>query len=311
MVKRDYGSYSAESTIASSQYDGSMCTIDEEEGIQYWTPVKIPRGKTINKDYKSDRTVSVTADTAETDSLLGSEDSDIDNMAAKLLAWLGFENNPFSSGADIRNTKAADMRLAMLSNFSTAYNVVSISLALDIMQEIYPASPEDKSLCSSALIAGMIAGQLAGGALGDILGRHVAMTVVMMLQIIGAIVTALSSDGYEMSIYVFIAIWRFVLGLGCGGVYPLAATITAEASSVKQSSSKSIALAFSMQGVGYLAAPLFTALLAFLFPHDHWLCWRCLLGVGARPGICLMHLRKTTQLPVTKTQQTHQTTQYY
>ena len=114
---------------------------------------------------------------------------------------LGFETNPLVSnestqdGKHQRNSGAADLRLSMLSNFSTSYNIVSISLALDMMGSIYETlTVTDKSLCSSALLAGMILGQLGGGALGDVMGRHVAMTIVMFLQIIASVASAFSFD---------------------------------------------------------------------------------------------------------------------
>ncbi len=265
----------------------------DEEGMMHWVPIKIPDAISTRKEYKSDRTCSTTECT-ETESLLGLTDLD-DTLACQLFAFLGFENNPFASGGDIRNTKAADMRLAMLSNFSTAYNVVSISMALEIMHEIYDTSPAEKSLCSSALIAGMIAGQLVGGAVGDILGRHLAMAVVMVLQIVGALATAASFDGV-VSIYNSIAFWRFILGVGCGGVYPLAATITAEANAERKESSKAVALAFSMQGAGYFVAPLLTTFLTSILPSSPWLCWRLVLGFGAIPGLWLIALRARTQM---------------
>jgi PHS family inorganic phosphate transporter-like MFS transporter len=144
------------------------------------------------------------------------------------------------------------MRLAMLSNFSTAYNIVSISLALHMMDSVYlDATSEDKALCSSALIAGMIVGQLGGGTLGDVLGRHVAMTCVMFLQVVSAFFSALSTDfticGFEIGIYTVLAVWRFVLGIGAGGVYPLAATITSESTQTPEERGKSVALTFAMQ----------------------------------------------------------------
>jgi hypothetical protein len=117
---------------------------------------------------------------------------------------LGFSRNPFESRSEFLNSSASDMRLAMLSNFSTAYNIVSISLALSIMQNIYPATPQDKSFCSSALIAGMIVGQVVGGTIGDILGRHLAIALVMTLQVVGALVSSLAFDGHY-SIYLFLA----------------------------------------------------------------------------------------------------------
>ena len=287
-----------------SCYDSFGSFNDNEEGSLHWAPIKIPDSMSTRKENRSDRTCSL-SDCTEADSLLESNDHN-ESLADRIFALFGFENNPFGSGGGIRNSRAADMRLAMLSNFSTAYNVVSISMALDIMHSIYHSSPEVKSLCSSALIAGMIAGQVAGGAVGDILGRHLAMTVVMTLQIVGALATATATDGY-VSIYTWIAFWRFILGLGCGGVYPLAATITAEANSETKESSKAVALAFSMQGIGYLVAPVLTTLLTTVLSHENWLCWRLVLGFGAIPGLWLLVLRIRTQLFIRRPVASHGT----
>jgi PHS family inorganic phosphate transporter-like MFS transporter len=219
---------------------------------------------------------------------------------------LGFSSDPFSEGNDgTRNTKASDLRLTMLSNFSTAYNLVSISLALTIMEGIYDTTPQDKSLCSSALIAGMIVGQLLGGIIGDVLGRHMAMAVVISLQVVGAVATAFSCDyssntvEFTTNIYVVLASWRFLLGLGCGGVYPLAATITAESNSDsndKVDSSKLVALSFSMQGVGYCITPVIGWVLVSILDEHSDLAWRLLLGFGALPGLYLMLLRLKRQI---------------
>lgn len=198
-----------------------------------------------------------------------------------------------------RNSAAADLRLSMLSNFSTAYNVLSISLALDILAHgHHQVTAADKSLCSSALFAGMIVGQLGGGALGDILGRHLAMTLVMLLQVLASLLSSFSTDirlGFvAINIFHVLAFWRFVLGLGCGGVYPLAATLTAESSSSDSSVESSdntkgrcVALAFSFQGVGYLVVPIVAYVVVSVLGESSDLAWRLLLGFGAVPGIAL------------------------
>jgi len=212
-----------------------------------------------------------------------------------------------------RNSAAADMRLSVLSNFSTAYNVLCISLALDILSNIHPEmTVDDTSACSSALFAGMILGQLVGGALGDILGRHVAMTVVMLLQVLASLLSCLSTDihiesiGIEFSIFQVLACCRFVLGIGCGGIYPLSATLTAESSNNDtdaanstdgsennhhHNKAKSGAMAFSFQGVGYLAVPINCYILVKLFGESSDVAWRLLLGFGAVPGILLTVIR--------------------
>lgn len=192
-----------------------------------------------------------------------------------------------------RNSAVADVRLSMISNFSAAYNTVNISLALTLMRSTHP--PEDApsiANCSSALIAGMIIGQLGGGLLGDWLGRHMAMAVTLTLQICAAFMSAWSDVIItDWNVYTLLACWRFLLGVGCGGVYPLAATITAESSSDAQEKAKSVALMFSFQGVGYLAVSLSAYLFVCIFGEESDLAWRFLLGFGSLPGLVLIATR--------------------
>jgi len=87
--------------------------------------------------------------------------------------------------------------------------------------------------------------------------------------------------------------WRFLLGFGCGGVYPLAAIISAESPSLGSGTDKSkiVALTFSMQGVGFLIVPFTACALLFLFGERSDYSWRFLLGLGCMPGILLGYLR--------------------
>ena len=90
-----------------------------------------------------------------------------------------------------------------------------------------------------------------------------------------------------------LAIWRFFLGVGCGGVYPLAATLTAEstASQTAEYRAKLVALTFSMQGVGYLSAPSIAYVLVLGLGEESDLAWRALLGMGCIPGLFLLFNR--------------------
>lgn len=224
--------------------------------------------------------------------------NDKHTLMDSVFEMLGFRSNPISlrTKAGARNSSAADLRLSMLSNFSTAYNIISISLSLDILKDLYPVSPEASSLCSSALIAGMIVGQLVGGALGDIIGRHRAMAAVMLLQVISAFASACSVEmkipffDQHLSIVHVLAIWRFILGLGCGGVYPLAATLTAESSKSNEDRAKTVVLTFSSQGVGYLVVPAVAWIIATML-HNSDFSWRLILGFGSVPGAALIIIR--------------------
>ena len=212
---------------------------------------------------------------------------------------------------------------AMISNFSTSYNVVNISLVLPILKELHPGSSEkDTAMVASSLLAGMIFGQLIGGALGDSwLGRMGALRMVMALQIAASLASAfVGTSGIvsHESIFLWLAGWRFVLGIGCGGVYPLAAVISAEEGKQQErrgrplaenpgtggedhperstnnpSSVKRVVLTFSMQGIGFVAVPL-VAVFLFSCASDLNLVWRSMLGIGALPGgvlICLQCVR--------------------
>ena len=71
----------------------------------------------------------------------------------------------------------------------------------------------------------------------------------MALSILGALCSAfavpITSD--ESSIFTFLAITRFFLGMGVGGVYPLSATIAAESATSNASRGTSTQIVFSMQ----------------------------------------------------------------
>jgi PHS family inorganic phosphate transporter-like MFS transporter len=191
---------------------------------------------------------------------------------------------------------------AMISNFSTSYNVVNISLVLPILEQLESHTTEaDAAAVASSLLAGMILGQIVGGALGDSwLGRLGALRLVMMLQIVASLGSACVWDRYNL--YVQLAVWRFILGVGAGGVYPLAAVLSAEQSSegtprIKSSSSEGkddslhrVVLTFSTQGAGFVAVPLVTVPL--LYGLDNLaLVWRIVLGLGSLPGIILMGMQ--------------------
>ncbi|KAL7500306.1 hypothetical protein ACHAWT_008249 [Skeletonema menzelii] len=162
----------------------------------------------------------------------------------------------------------SDQLTAMISNYSTSYNAVNVGIVLPILQyslniaknntdEPYTSprqfeitsvqstilsvvrllqnnnndedEEEQDSIVASSLLAGMIFGQLIGGYLGDVLGKRKAILLVMILQISGSIGSAcISTSSMGLNVLEQLAIWRFILGIGAGGVYPLAAVLAAE-----------------------------------------------------------------------------------
>lgn len=197
-------------------------------------------------------------------------------------------------------------------------------------------SQNNSSLVASSLMAGMIIGQLLGGILGDILGRKTAMILVMILQIGGSLGSSAifvgsttnnntdDDDDDGLTALKQLAIWRFILGVGAGGVYPLAAVMSAETTTTNEkqerdeisaaavntaeyhgvveeredseqndndtvSSFQRMALTFSTQGLGFITVPLLAYPMLEL-GVDTNIIWRVLLGMGAVPGIVVLYL---------------------
>lgn len=193
--------------------------------------------------------------------------------------------------------------VAMLSNYSTSYNVVNISMVIPILKHTMKGTtPEDVAASASSLLAGMIVGQLGGGYLGDThLGRLGALQLVMALQVVASIGGALlSSHMRRESFFVCLAIFRFLLGVGAGGVYPLAAVLSAENGKHQQRRYESpaseedkvrrVVLTFSMQGLGFITVPLLSSMLLCMTSNLDAI-WRLILAYGSVPGLVLMGAR--------------------
>jgi MFS transporter, PHS family, inorganic phosphate transporter len=152
----------------------------------------------------------------------------------------------------------------------------------------------NKSLVASSLLAGMMVGQVGGGVLGDApsVGRVKALALVMALQVVASVAAAFCQS------YVSLTACRFVLGIGAGGVYPLAAALSAEqqqqggqrCASNSAESLHRVVLTFSMQGVGFLAVPIVTVILLSVTTNLQ-VVWRMILALGCVPGLVLMLLQ--------------------
>jgi PHS family inorganic phosphate transporter-like MFS transporter len=186
---------------------------------------------------------------------------------------------------------------------STAYNLDNMSIGLVLLKARgLDPSPFAQSALTSVAFAGAIIGQLTFGYVGDCLGRGKAMQLTMALSILGALLESTSwapehndEDRGSVAIFAQLILWRFILGVGVGGVYPLAATVAAESSSDSAKSGRNSSFVFSFQGLGQVLVPL-VALFAWNVvarsnagsgPGGDW-DWRLLFGFGAVPGILLL-----------------------
>lgn len=91
-------------------------------------------------------------------------------------------------------------------------------------------------------------------------------------------------------IYSQLAFWRFILGVGIGGEYPLSASITSESSS-KADVMKNLAMVFSMQGWGTILCSLVLVTVTYTMGTNYDSQWRIALGFGGVPMAISFYFR--------------------
>lgn len=132
---------------------------------------------------------------------------------------------------------------------------------------------------------------LTFGYLGDAIGRPKAMLLTMLLVTIAAVGSGLAFLGESIQV-MWIGIFRFILGLGIGGIYPLSAAASYECKDMGSDSSDSsarAAWALFWQQPGQL----FTYAIAFLLlgifgTSDYNLQYRLMLISGIFPSIFVL-----------------------
>lgn len=85
-------------------------------------------------------------------------------------------------------------------------------------------------LISLSLLVGTFFGQIIVGILADRYGRKRLYGVELLVLTLATVLMSVSSKGALASTngLAWILSWRFIMGLGIGGDYPLSAVITAE-----------------------------------------------------------------------------------
>jgi MFS transporter, PHS family, inorganic phosphate transporter len=126
-------------------------------------------------------------------------------------------------------------------------------------------------------------GAFVFGRFADVIGRKRVYWIVAAIMIAGALGSALSP-----SYWVLIA-FRFVLGFGVGGDYPVSAVMVSEYANRKDRG-KLVGMVFGTQALGLIVGPLIAlALLGAGASNDT--AWRVLLALGAVPAAAVIYLR--------------------
>ncbi|XP_021770188.1 probable inorganic phosphate transporter 1-7 [Chenopodium quinoa] len=207
--------------------------------------------------------------------------------------------------------------IAGMGFFTDAYDLFCISLVTKLLGRVYfhvPGSgkpgtlpPRYSSAINGVALVGTLAGQLFFGWLGDKLGRKKVYGLTLMLMCLCSVASGLSFGSNPNSVMVTLCFFRFWLGFGIGGDYPLSATIMSEYAN-KKTRGAFIAAVFAMQGFGILSGGVFAILISAAFdarfpapsyeddpikstiPQADFV-WRIILMVGALPALMTYYWR--------------------
>ncbi|MCF8566533.1 MFS transporter [Alicyclobacillus tolerans] len=176
------------------------------------------------------------------------------------------------------------MLISGLGFFTDAYDLFIIGAALVLIKQEWHLTGTMVGLVGSTTLLANFVGAIVFGRLADILGRKKLYGLVAGIMSLGAVLTAFSPN-----IFWLIA-FRFILGLGIGGDYPISAVIMSEYANVRDRG-KLVGMVFSMQALGLIAGPIVAiTLLASGINHD--LAWRIMLGLGALPAVSVIYARR-------------------
>jgi PHS family inorganic phosphate transporter-like MFS transporter len=162
-----------------------------------------------------------------------------------------------------------------------------------------------------AVLVGTFFGQWIIGFFADRYGRKRLYGIELLVLTVATVFVAITSEGALRSTHklAWFISWRFIMGIGIGGDYPLSAVITAEFAPRKHRG-RMLATVFFMQPIGALLANL-TAVIVVLslrgrLPEGSMprtcnqnrecvetidLMWRWIVGVGAIPPAFAILLR--------------------
>ncbi|PPQ66824.1 hypothetical protein CVT24_008683 [Panaeolus cyanescens] len=200
--------------------------------------------------------------------------------------------------------------LAEIDNAKFSYDIFAINVAAVMLGYVY-GTTTDKKLpyvedlgLKIATPVGTLVGQILFGWLADLWGRKKMYGIELMIMIVSTFAQAISAEGQAVRIIPVLIIWRFIMGVGIGGDYPLSAIMASEFASKKIRGRMMVSI-FACQGWGNIAAVLvaFTLTNAYknaikvstpdTFPSPFDPMWRLLIGIGCIPAAVALYFRLT------------------
>lgn len=147
-------------------------------------------------------------------------------------------------------------------------------------------------LATSIFVAGWATGGLIFGALGDRFGRARMLTVTVLMYSVCTGLSAFSQGFTDFAIY------RFITGLGVGGVFGLAVALVAD-SLPDKSRPHALGLLQALSAVGNVAAGLIALTLGYMTLNGSLSgdSWRTLFLIGALPAFLCVFIQMRLKEP--------------
>ena len=173
--------------------------------------------------------------------------------------------------------------------FTDAYDLFVIGIVSTLLKTQWHLGTNQLALLNAVMLGAAFLGAIVFGRLADKIGRTRVYWMSAALMVIAAAGSALAP-----SLAVLIA-FRFLLGFGVGGDYPVSAVLMSEYAG-RSNRGRMVGLVFSAQAVGLIIGPL--AALALLGGGaGPAATWRILLGLGAIPAAAAVWLRRKMPEP--------------
>ena len=167
--------------------------------------------------------------------------------------------------------------------FTDAYDLFIIGVASTLLTKQWHLSATQTGLINSMTLLGAFLGACVLGRLADLLGRRRIAVFDASVMLVFALASAVAPS------FIFLVGFRFLLGFGVGGDYPVSAVLMSEYAN-RRDRGRLVGLVFAMQALGTVAGYI-AGLLLIWAGVDHGLLWRILLGLGAVPSALVLYAR--------------------
>src|SRR5256886_1305015 len=168
--------------------------------------------------------------------------------------------------------------------FTDDYDLFIIGVASTLLAKQWHLSATQTGLINSMTLLGAFLGACVLGRLADLLGRKRIAVFDASVMLVFALASAVAPS------FIFLVGFRFLLGLGVGGDYPVSAVLMSEYANRKDRG-KLVGMVFSTQALGLIVGPL-VALTLLGAGASNDVAWRTMLALGAVPAAAVVYLRR-------------------